>query len=170
VFRKGLWFSLPDIQFKRIYLLQGKSWFVLCRKERRANGSHNAGNVGKLQEQDEQICKGFPWFLSKSLAKPSISIHPLFISELQLVHIFLLPCVSIILLSILPSWNLITFIILQLSYVRWDSNSINIYHVESTLYISNTANILLFQIDSEQSSQHTLESSLLRSIYLFFFN
>ena len=41
-----------------------------------------------------------------------------------------------------------TFIILQLSYVRWDSSSINIYHVESILYISNTANMLQFQVDS----------------------
>lgn len=57
-----------------------------------------------------------------------------------------------------------TFIILQLSYVRWDSNSINIYHVESTLCISNAANTLLFQVDSQKSSQQVLRTILLRSI------
>lgn len=56
---------------------------------------------------------------------------------------------------------------LQLSYVRWNSNSISMHHSESTLYVSNVENMLPFHSDPQLSSHWIFRSVLLRPIHLY---
>lgn len=146
-------YFLFHIYCSRFSLLVGKvDWFVLCRKEGMVDAYQDIRNAGKVFRVGRGVLAlGVPWWLYEATGKTSIQNSFSFFHSwhIPVSHFLVAPsfCSSVCYLytAILKLNNLYHSLV---NYVRWDSNSISINHVESALCISNAANTFLVQVDS----------------------
>lgn len=151
-FKKNFYFLFQIYCSRRFTLFMEKvDWFVLCRKEVIVDAYQDTRTAGEvLRVGRGNPCLGPSLMTFEVIVKTSIQNSFSFprSRHIPVSHFLVAPsfCSSVCYLYTILKLNDLYHS--PVNYVRWDSNSISIYHVESALCISNTANTLLFQVDS----------------------